>query len=138
LLAGLDRPELFAEQLYEPVPLGFSLDEGAPPSWGVDEAAFEAAGGRVAALDQRGTVMLGDVPLGKGRVVVIGGLLAGRRAGREQREVATRLLRAARGSLPVAVTSNLTRERRTVARAVLDGDNASGRCLPSGRPTALA
>jgi murein tripeptide amidase MpaA len=75
LLAGLDRRELFAEQLYEPVPLGFSLDAGAPPWWAVDPAAFEAAGGRVAARDQRGTVMLGDLPVGEGRVVVIGGLL---------------------------------------------------------------
>jgi hypothetical protein len=75
LLAGLNRPELYAEQLYEPVPLGFSLDAGAPPWWAVDPAAFEAAGGRIAALDQRGTVMLGDVAVGDGRVVVIGGLL---------------------------------------------------------------
>jgi murein tripeptide amidase MpaA len=75
LLSGLDRPELYAEQLYEPVPLGFSLDDGAPPWWGVNQAAFEAVGGRVAALDQRGTVMLGDVAVGDGRVVVIGGLL---------------------------------------------------------------
>lgn len=51
LLAGLDKPQAYAEQLYEPVPVGFSLDEGAPPWWGVDEAAFEAVGGRVAALD---------------------------------------------------------------------------------------
>lgn len=75
LLKGLQSPELYAEQLYEPVPLGFSLDEGAPPWWGVDRTAFEAAGGRVAALDQRGTVMLGDMKVGDGRVVVIGGLL---------------------------------------------------------------
>jgi Zinc carboxypeptidase len=75
LLAGLDKPQAYAEQLYEPVPVGFSLDEGAPPWWGVDETAFEAAGGRVAALDQRGTVMLGDIPVGAGRIVVIGGLL---------------------------------------------------------------
>jgi hypothetical protein len=75
LLAGLEKPQAYAEQLYEPVPVGFSLDEGAPPWWGVDEAAFEAVGGRVAALDQRGTVMLGDIPMGQGRIVVIGGLL---------------------------------------------------------------
>jgi hypothetical protein len=75
LLAGLNRPEIYAEQLYEPVPVGFSLDDGAPPWWAVDQDAFEAAGGRVAALDQRGTVMLGDVAMGAGRVVVIGGLL---------------------------------------------------------------
>jgi hypothetical protein len=55
--------------------VGFSLDAGAPPWWAVDPAAFEAAGGEAAALDQRGTVMLGDLALGEGRVVVIGGLL---------------------------------------------------------------
>jgi hypothetical protein len=75
LLTGLDRPDHYAEQLYEPVPLGFSLDANASPWWSVDPAAFAGAGGRVAALDPGNRVMVGDLPLGAGRVVVVGGLL---------------------------------------------------------------
>lgn len=75
LLAGLDRADSFAEQLYEPVPLGFSLDDEAAPWWSVDAEAFAAAGGRAAALDPEGRAIVGDVPVGEGAVVVVGGLL---------------------------------------------------------------
>jgi hypothetical protein len=75
LLAGLDRHDHYGEQLYEPVPLGYSLGARASPWWSVSEASFLAAGGRVAALDSAGDVLVGDVPVGEGRVVVIGGLL---------------------------------------------------------------
>lgn len=75
LLHGLDRGDHYAEQLYEPAPLGFSLAEQASPWWHVSADAFAAAGGRTAALDPGGSVIVGDLPLGRGRIVLVGGLL---------------------------------------------------------------
>jgi hypothetical protein len=67
-------------QMSEPVPTGWKiLDEGGAdfdsmPEWVVDPAAFESAGGRVAGMAAEG-VALGELPLGDGRITVLGSLL---------------------------------------------------------------
>lgn len=61
-------------QTYEPVPLGYSIDQNSSPVWTVARAGFEAGGGRVVGMVGDG-VVLGEVPLGKGRIRIAGALL---------------------------------------------------------------
>lgn len=67
-------------QTYEPVPLGYSIDQpvrdqnGAAPIWGISDAQWDAKGGRTAARVQNQFTVLGEMPLGKG-VIRIGGAL---------------------------------------------------------------
>jgi hypothetical protein len=71
LVAGLRSN---ARQLVEAAILGYGIGGTASPMTAVDSAAFTAAGGKVVGTtnDQ---VTLGRIPLGKGRVQVIGGAL---------------------------------------------------------------
>lgn len=81
-------------QTYEPVPIGYYVDTGGDctnslcdsPSWFVDEAAWKAAGGTVAArtlglikadpdADRKTGVSLGDLKLGKGTIRIAGAVL---------------------------------------------------------------
>jgi len=97
LAAGIDQPGArfnsgLKRQTFEPVPVGFKItddaggDFAAAPQWFVDRGAFEAARGRVAGIGVEpgpspgvgavpSTVTLGELPLGKGVIRVIGGLL---------------------------------------------------------------
>jgi hypothetical protein len=72
------------KQTTEPVPIGYSIntpdggDASTLPQHGVDPAAWADAGGRVVGLTgdgNSGDVTLGEVPLGAGRVRVLGSLL---------------------------------------------------------------
>ena len=60
-------------QTYYEVMLGFP-GRGSAPNYGVDTAAWEAAGGDTVATIE-GKTALGSAPLGKGRVTVFGALL---------------------------------------------------------------
>jgi hypothetical protein len=68
-------------QTYEPVPIGFAIQDAAgndldtSPTWTVDQAAWEVAGGRTAGTTGDGLTSLGEVALGKGVVRIIGALL---------------------------------------------------------------
>lgn len=83
-----------ARQLYEPVPLGFSLAGNHAPNWYVDRAALpkgttelgyvdvpSGQQGTVASLteedtaDPTGAINLGEIPLAEGRIRFIGALL---------------------------------------------------------------
>ena len=79
-----------ASQTYDTVPIGYAFP-GQAPNWIVDQAAFEAAGGTTtgiskvvtfnalgqAQLEQSGSeaTIYGELPLGDGRVRVLGALL---------------------------------------------------------------
>ncbi len=71
-----------ARQLYEPLPLGFSIESGAGPTdepgtapvWTVDRQAFEDAGGQTVGVYGART-NLGQAAVGDGTVTVIGALL---------------------------------------------------------------
>jgi hypothetical protein len=71
LVAGLRSN---ARQLVEAAILGYGIGDSASPMTAVDSAAFTGAGGKVIGTtnDQ---VTLGRIPVGKGRVQVIGGAL---------------------------------------------------------------
>ena len=78
-------------QTFEPTPIGFAIQDAAGGDfssagvWQVDRTAFEAAGGRVAGTSVTASprdattvstqVTLGELPLGKGVVRVLGALL---------------------------------------------------------------
>jgi hypothetical protein len=79
-------------QTYEPTPLGFAIqnkdsggDESHAEVWQIGRSAFEAAGGRVAGTSVTAAprsakpvtdqVALGELPIGKGQVRVLGALL---------------------------------------------------------------
>jgi hypothetical protein len=73
------------KQTYEPTPLGYETGGNAAPNWFVGPAAFAALGGSVAGLEC-GTpqlsdpcagngVALGTIPVGEGRIHLIGALL---------------------------------------------------------------
>ncbi len=85
LAADVDQPGAaegpgHRHQMSEPVPTGFAIldADGANldsmPEWVVDRASFEAAGGEVVGM-AAGGVALGQVPLGEGRITVLGSLL---------------------------------------------------------------
>jgi hypothetical protein len=71
LVAGLRSN---ARQLVEAAILGYGIGESASPMTGVDKAAFTAAGGKVVGTTEE-AVTLGRLPVGKGRVLVVGGAL---------------------------------------------------------------
>ncbi len=97
LAAGIDQPgarfnDGLKRQMYEPVPVGFKItddtggDFAAAPQWFVRRAAFEKAGGRVVGVGVEPgpspavatvptAVTFGELPLGRGVVRVLGGLL---------------------------------------------------------------
>jgi CARDB/Zinc carboxypeptidase len=68
-------------QTYEPVPLGFAIqdpdgaDFDSSPAWGIDQIAWENAGGRTVGITTADQVSLGELKLGDGVVRVIGALL---------------------------------------------------------------
>jgi hypothetical protein len=72
-----------SRQTYEPVPLGYAIDNTFSssmssvhsPAWTVDQAAWEAAGGKTAGTTGSGRTGLGELPLGKGRIRILGALL---------------------------------------------------------------
>lgn len=71
----------FRHQTYEPVPIGFQLPEGRDPFsgfapiWAVDHDSWKKAGGRTVGLLGPDEMVLGELPLGQGRVRVLGALL---------------------------------------------------------------
>jgi hypothetical protein len=68
-------------QTYEPVPIGFAIQDDAgndldtAPAWWVDQAAWETATGRTAGTTGDSRTSLGEVAMGKGVVRIIGALL---------------------------------------------------------------
>lgn len=72
-----------SRQTYEPVPVGYKIDNSfssttsvdTSPVWTVDQAAWKSAGGTTAATTGSGRTSLGELPLGRGRVRIIGALL---------------------------------------------------------------
>jgi hypothetical protein len=72
-----------SRQTYEPVPIGYAIDNQFSsalssvhsPAWTVDRNAWEAAGGHTAGTTGSGRTSLGELPLGKGRVRILGALL---------------------------------------------------------------
>jgi hypothetical protein len=85
LAANIDEPGAaegpgHRHQMSEPVPTGWRIlddnggDMDSMPEWVVDRAAFESAGGRVVGM-AAGGVALGELPLGDGRITVLGSLL---------------------------------------------------------------
>ncbi|MGH2685920.1 MAG: calcium-binding protein, partial [Actinomycetota bacterium] len=71
----------FRHQTYEPVPIGYAIqdEEGADfsssPVWSVDQIEWERLGGHTAGITTPDQVTLGEMPMGKGQVRVIGALL---------------------------------------------------------------
>lgn len=68
-------------QTYEPVPLGFRIENGflpaqryTSPVWTLERTVFEKQGGRVAGMVD-GRVVLGEIPLERGAIRVLGALL---------------------------------------------------------------
>ena len=85
LAANVDQPGAAEgpsnrHQTVEPVPIGYSIqdengaDLGTTPQWVIDPAAWGAAGGRAVGM-ANGGVTLGELPLGAGRIRIIGALL---------------------------------------------------------------
>ena len=80
LAKGL-RP--LSRQTYEPIPVDYPIDNTFSssmstlhsPAWWVDQTAWQAAGGRTAGTTGSGKVSLGELPLGQGRVRILGSLL---------------------------------------------------------------
>ena len=64
-----------ARQLVESPPLGYCIGNECSPMTVVDQAAFEDAGGHTVGTSGEGRVSIGQVPLGKGVVRVVGGAL---------------------------------------------------------------
>jgi hypothetical protein len=72
----------FRHQTYEPVPIGYAISpddtdaqRSSSPVWSVDQVEWERLGGRTAGTTSADQVSLGELPLGKGRVRVVGALL---------------------------------------------------------------
>jgi hypothetical protein len=70
-------------QTYEPVPIGYKIDNtfsssssvDTAPVWTVDQTAWEAGGGRTAGTTGSGRTSLGEVRYGQGAVRILGALL---------------------------------------------------------------
>ncbi|MFN2581375.1 MAG: hypothetical protein ABR498_01375, partial [Candidatus Dormibacteria bacterium] len=70
-------------QTYEPVPVGYPIDNTFSsssstvhsPVWSVDQTAWAAAGGRTAGTTGSGKTTLGELPVGSGKVRILGALL---------------------------------------------------------------
>ena len=72
----------FRHQTYEPVPIGYAItapdddtDFNSSPVWSVDQVEWERLGGRTAGTTSADQVTLGELPLGRGVVRVVGALL---------------------------------------------------------------
>jgi hypothetical protein len=134
-------------QTFEPTPLGFSIqpdtrsnaDQSFSHQWDVDAKAFTAAGGRIAgtsadpgARDAQPVlerVTLGEIPLGKGQIRVLGALLP----------QPTEEFNHPYGLEPYAVTYTgyiLTRNLLEVPQ-ILSSPTIGGRFLISGRAVKL-
>jgi hypothetical protein len=85
LAANVDQPGSaegpgHRHQMSEPIPTGWKIldDDGADtstmPEWVIDPAAWTDAGGRVVGMADGG-VSLGELPVGDGRITVLGSLL---------------------------------------------------------------
>ncbi|MDQ3952391.1 MAG: hypothetical protein M3279_05435, partial [Actinomycetota bacterium] len=72
MVEGL-RPN--ARQLVEAAILGYCIGSECSPMTVVDEAAFTDAGGHVVGTTGEGRVSVGEVPLGKGTIRILGGAL---------------------------------------------------------------
>lgn len=67
-----------ASQTFDTVPIGYrfgSASQNSAPNWTVEQAAWEAAGGRTAATNGSGRAAYGELPLGKGKIRILGALL---------------------------------------------------------------
>jgi hypothetical protein len=67
-------------QVAEPLPTGYSINTNSHPQWNVEDSAWTGAGGRVVGTDGTGDasidqVTFGELPLGKGRIRILGSLL---------------------------------------------------------------
>lgn len=74
---GSSGDEQHRRQTYEPVPLGYSLNDKAP-AWYVEQRAWSKAGGLQRAVGTTGdlqSVSLGEIKLGRGRIRIVGALL---------------------------------------------------------------
>jgi hypothetical protein len=72
MVEGL-RPN--ARQLVETAPLGYCIGNQCSPMTVVDEGAFTEAGGHVVGTTGDGQVSVGEIPLGKGVIRIVGGAL---------------------------------------------------------------
>ena len=72
MVAGL-RPN--ARQLVEAAVLGYCIGNECSPMTVVDQTAFTDAGGHVVATTGENLVSVGELPLGKGKIRIIGGAL---------------------------------------------------------------
>ena len=64
-----------ARQLVEAPPLGYCIGAACSPMTVVEQAAFEEAGGHTVGTSGDGQVSVGEIPVGKGDVRIIGGAL---------------------------------------------------------------
>jgi len=72
-----------SRQTYEPVPVGYPITNSftaatsvnTSPVWTVAQSAWEGAGGRTVGTTGSGLVSLGELPLGAGKVRILGALL---------------------------------------------------------------
>jgi hypothetical protein len=72
-----------SRQTYEPVPVGYKIDNSftsatsvdTSPVWTVDQKAWQAVGGTTAGTTGSGRTSLGELPLGRGRIRILGALL---------------------------------------------------------------
>jgi hypothetical protein len=64
-----------ARQLVETIPLGYCIGNQCSPMTVVEQAAFEEAGGHTVGTTNDGQTSIGEIPLGKGLIRIIGGAL---------------------------------------------------------------
>jgi hypothetical protein len=66
-----------ASQTFDTVPIGYAFggSNNSAPNWEVDQAAWEAAGGFTAGTHSSGFTLHGEVPVGDGRIGILGALL---------------------------------------------------------------
>lgn len=66
-----------ASQTFDTVPIGYAFggSNNSAPNWEVDQAAWEAAGGFTAGTHSDGFAIHGELPVGDGRIGILGALL---------------------------------------------------------------
>ncbi len=66
-----------ASQTYDTVPIGYAFggDGDQAPNWTINQTVFEAAGGFTAGTNGATNAIYGEVPMGEGRIRVLGALL---------------------------------------------------------------
>ena len=64
-----------ARQLVETIPLGYCIGNECSPMTVVEQAAFEEAGGHTVGTTGEGLASIGEIPLGKGFIRIVGGAL---------------------------------------------------------------